>query len=115
MQSGVNHFRNVDMLAGYASSKKVPMPKQAVLGSGLLMFLGGLWIVTGIYVQIGILEIILFLLPVSFMMHDYWNDTDPMQKMTNRVQFTKNMALLGAALMMLQIPTGMLYWGWTPF
>ena len=50
MQSGVNHFRNVDMLAGYASSKKVPMPKQAVLGSGLLMSLVGLWIVTGIYV-----------------------------------------------------------------
>ena len=102
--SGINHFTHTDMLAGYAASKHVPMPKLAVLFSGLLIFLGGLWILTGYFVQIGVLELALFLVPVSFKVHDFWNDTDPNQKMMNRVHFMKNMALLGAALMFLQIP-----------
>lgn len=116
IKSAVNHFMNTSALAGYAASKKVPMPKLAVIGSGLLIFLGGLWILTGIYVGVGVIELALFLIPVSFTMHAYWNDTDPMQKMSNRINFMKNMALLGAALMLLQIPANpALYWGWSPF
>ncbi len=116
IKSAMNHFMNVNALSGYAASKKVPMPKLAVLFSGLLIFLGGLWVVTGIFVQVGVIELAAFLIPVSFMMHDYWNDTDMMTKMGNRTNFMKNMALLGAALMLLQIPANpALYWGWSPF
>lgn len=104
MFSGYNHLAHFNTMAGYAASKHVPMPKIMVMISGLLIFLGGLWILTGYFVQIGVLELALFLIPVTFKMHDFWNDTDPNQKMSNRVNFMKNMALLGAALMFLQIP-----------
>ena len=104
MVAGSNHFTKTEMLANYARSKGVPMPKLAVLFSGLLIFFGGLWVVTGFYIQIGIVELVLFLVPVSFKMHDFWNDTDPNQKMMNMTHFMKNMALIGAALMLLQIP-----------
>ncbi len=113
LKSGINHFVNVNALTGYVASKKVPMPKLAVLFSGLLIFLGGLWIITGDFVAIGVLELSLFLIPTSFIMHAYWNDTDMNMKMSNRTQFMKNMALLGAALMILQIPAA--NWGWTLF
>lgn len=116
MMNGINHFMNVDALAGYAASKKVPMPKVAVLFTGLLLFLGGLWVATGAYVEIGVFELALFLIPTSFIMHDFWNDTDPMQKMINKTNFMKNMALLGAAFMLLQIPVNpALLWGWKFF
>jgi putative oxidoreductase len=116
IMQGINHFMNTNALAGYATSKKVPMPKLAVIFTGLLLFLGGLWILTGAYVEIGVLELALFLIPTSFIMHDFWNDTDPMQKMSNKIQFMKNMALLGAAFMLLQIPANpALFWGWSLF
>ena len=37
-----------------------------------------------------------------FMMHAFWKVQDPMAKMSERVNFTKNMALLGAALILLE-------------
>lgn len=114
MMMGLRHFTNLDALSGYASSKKVPMPKLAVVLSGLLIFLGGLWVLTGTLVKIGVLELVLFLVPVSFIMHDFWNDTDPMQKMSNEINFMKNMALLGAALMLLSIPPSN-SWDWSLF
>jgi hypothetical protein len=45
----------------------------------------------------------LFLIPVSLLMHNYWVETDMMQRINQRVNFQKNVALLGAALMMLMI------------
>jgi len=45
-----------------------------------------------------------FLVPVTFMMHAYWQETDPMQGINQRVNFQKNIALLGAALLLLFIP-----------
>ncbi len=102
--SGINHFAKNEALAGYAASKKVPVPKLAVYLSGLLILLGGLGILLGIYIKISILYIVIFLVVVSFMMHNFWSTTDPMSKMMDMTQFMKNMALLGAALLLLSIP-----------
>jgi hypothetical protein len=37
-------------------------------------------------------------------MHNFWAVNDPTQKMMERIQFMKDMALLGSALMYLAIP-----------
>src|SRR3989344_4850437 len=87
--SGWNHFSKTEMLTSYAGSKGVPIPNTAVLFSGLLIFLGGLSVLTGIMAPLGLWLIIVFLIPVSFKMHDFWKDTDPMQKMSNQVNFMK--------------------------
>lgn len=108
MLAGLNHFMHLKMMSGYAASKKVPMPTLAVIVSGLLLFLGGLWVATGMYVELGVAELALFFVVVTPVMHDFWNDKDPMVKMGNMVNFQKNVALLGAALMLLQISD----WGW---
>ncbi|MBI3633571.1 MAG: DoxX family membrane protein [Candidatus Vogelbacteria bacterium] len=111
--SGYNHFAKLGSMSQYAASKGVPAPKALVSLSGLLILLGGLWILTGVYVGAGVAEISIFLIIVSYKMHDFWKETDPMQQMMQKTQFLKNMALLGAALMLLQIPVG--GWGWTLF
>ncbi len=104
MVSGANHFRHLTTMSGYAASKGVPYPKVAVALSGLLIFLGGASVAAGFYPSVGLLGIIIFLVPVSFIMHSFWNDTDPVARMSNEVNFKKNMALLGAAVMLLAIP-----------
>jgi putative oxidoreductase len=102
--AGFKHFKHLNMMAGYAGSKGVPMPKLAVALSGLLIFLGGAGIILGVYVQLSLCLIILFLLGVTFKMHDYWNITDPAQQMPVKINFDKNIALLGACLIMLALP-----------
>ncbi len=95
----VRHFQvPASAMAGYAASKKVSSPKAMVVLSGLMILLGGLGIITGLFVGISVILIVLFLIPVTFIMHNYWNDTDPQVKMANRVNFMKNIALIGAAL-----------------
>jgi uncharacterized membrane protein YphA (DoxX/SURF4 family) len=98
--NGLNHlFLQTNNLAAYAASKKIPSPKTAVYFSGALIFLGGAGILFWVAPQLSAILIALFLAPVSFLMHDFWNDTDPNMKMVNMVNFTKNMALLGGALL----------------
>jgi len=104
IMNGYNHFKNLKMLTGYAQLKKVPMPKIAVLVTGLMMFLGGLGILLGIYVQLSVFLLSLFLIGTLIKMHRYWEVTDPMARMGEYVNFYKNLGLLGAILMLLAIP-----------
>lgn len=101
---GVNHFRNTGALAGYAASKGVPSPALAVRGSGLLLLLGGAGVLLGAHTGLAVLALALFLVPVTFKMHAFWSVADPNMKMMDYVNFMKNLALLGGALMLLMIP-----------
>ncbi len=101
LMQGITHFTKLEMMTGYAASKKVPMPKAAVTVAGVLLLIGGLGILTGLYISASLMALVLFLVPVSFMMHPYWRETDPQMKMADRVNFMKNMALLGAILILL--------------
>lgn len=103
--NGINHFRQMNMLSGYAGSKKVPYPNLAVGVSGILLLIGGLGILLGVYIEWAVLALVLFFIPVSVMLHNFWAATDPQTKMTDTINFTKNMALMGAVLMLLSIPT----------
>jgi uncharacterized membrane protein YphA (DoxX/SURF4 family) len=103
LMSGLNHFAHVAMLSGYAQSKGVPAPKLAVIVTGLLLLLGGLSVLFGLYPTIGALALLLFLLPVTFMMHAYWKVQDPQMQMGERMNFVKNLALVGAALLLFAI------------
>ena len=102
--SGYNHFKNLRMLTGYAKSKGVPMPREAVLLTGLMMILGGSGILLWIYLKFSILLLVVFLVVTTFTMHQYWKVTDSTQKMGEMANFNKNMALLGALLLLFAIP-----------
>jgi len=101
IHSGYNHFANLPMMAGYTQSKGVPMPKPAVAVTGVLLTFGGLSVMFDFHPVIGLTALILFLVPVTFLMHAYWKIKDPMAKIGDSVNFRKNLALLGAVLMLL--------------
>ena len=102
--NGLNHFTKLQMMSGYAKSKGITAPTLAVPFAGLLLLIGGLTMITGRFVLLGEICLIIFLLPVSFMMHNFWKVEDPMMKMGEMVNFMKNMALLGAVLMIMTFP-----------
>jgi uncharacterized membrane protein YphA (DoxX/SURF4 family) len=103
--SGVNHFIGFGMMTQYAKMKGVPFPAIAQGLTGLMLLFGGVSILFGIYPYIGIVLLVAFLLPVSFMMHNFWKIEDPQLRMADKVNFMKNIALLGAILMLLAIPS----------
>jgi putative oxidoreductase len=102
--TGVHHFTGLKMMAGYAGSKGVPAPKLVVAGAGVLLIIGGLSIILGFQPLIGIAAIVLFFIGVTPVMHNFWTVPDPQHRMNERINFTKNLALLGSTLMFLAIP-----------
>ncbi|MBF8266609.1 MAG: hypothetical protein HW388_117 [Dehalococcoidia bacterium] len=107
-----NHFTKSKMMAPYAASKGVPLPAVAVPGTGVLLALGGLSVALGFYTWVGALLLVVFLVPVAFIMHNFWTVKDPQMKMLEMVNFTKNLGLAGALLMVLAYAVES---DWSPF
>jgi len=49
---------------------------------------------------------VFFLVPVTFMMHNFWAVKDPMMQQFQTAMFLKNISMLGAALFFTQVGTG---------
>jgi uncharacterized membrane protein YphA (DoxX/SURF4 family) len=99
INSGMGHFKNVEHMGGYAEAKGVPFPKLSVYLSGVTFLLGGLSILLGFWVSIGALLIIVTMLPVTFMMHNFWTLDDPEAKQNDQIHFFKNLSIIGAAFL----------------
>ena len=98
INSGISHLTKLGAMTGYAQYKKVRAAKLSVVVSGLMILLGGLYIVFGVYADLGALLIAIFLIPTAFMMHAFWKETDATAKQSEQAQFFKNISLAGAAL-----------------
>ena len=99
INSGLAHLTKLEAMTGYAQFKKVPAPKLAVIVTGLMIILGGLYIAFGVFVDLGALFIAVFCLVSAFMMHNFWTISDAQAKQGETINFFKNLALAGAALM----------------
>lgn len=104
-----NHLVKGSHMVGYAASKGVPSPKLAIFVGGILLMIGGLSVVLGVYPVIGVIALVVFLVPVTFKMHAYWSIQDPGARMNEKIAFEKNVALIGAALTLLAVTTPWLY------
>ncbi|CAA9427954.1 MAG: hypothetical protein AVDCRST_MAG01-01-2720 [uncultured Rubrobacteraceae bacterium] len=98
IMSGINHFTNAGMMSGYAKSKNVPGAYLAVVGTGVMLVLGGLSVLLGLFPVVGLVLIVVFLLPTSVIIHNFWTVEDPQARAAEQINFLKNLALAGAAL-----------------
>ena len=102
LYNGINHFKHRQMMAQYTEAKGIPSPDLAVIGSGIGMALGGASIISGVQPKWGAAAIAAFLAAASPAMHDFWN-ADESSKQSDMINFSKNMALLGAALILVSV------------
>jgi uncharacterized membrane protein YphA (DoxX/SURF4 family) len=99
--SGLNHFINMKILADLVRQKGIPFPVElSVAVTGLMMLLGGLTIILGVYTYIGMALIILFLLSAMIFVHRFWEMSDPMARMMEMILFMRNAAYIGVLLML---------------
>jgi putative oxidoreductase len=102
--AGPGHFA-ANTIA-FAASKGVPLAAIAVPLSGIIAMAGGLSIAAGYKAKWGGWLIVLFLVPVTVMIHDFWAMTDPNMVQVNQIMFMKNLSMLGAALLITHFGSG---------
>jgi uncharacterized membrane protein YphA (DoxX/SURF4 family) len=74
--------------------------------SGVVAIAGGLSILLGYRAKLGAWLIVLFLIPVTLMLHKFWTVQDPMMAQIQMILFMKNVSMLGGALLISQFGAG---------
>lgn len=105
LASGLGHLTRTSMMAAYAASRGVPksIAPAVVVGSGVLIVAGGLMVLFGVWGDLGALLLAVFLVPTALIMHGPWGVTDAQARMMEQTQLLKDLALAGAALMILAL------------
>ena len=81
-----------------AAAHGVPLPGLLVPLSGIIALLGGLSVLLGFQTRLGAGLLIIFLVPVTLVMHNFWSVSDPMTHQLEMAMFMKNVTMLGGAL-----------------
>ncbi len=84
----------------------MPLASIAVPLSGVVAIAGGLSILLGYRAKLGAWLIVLFLIPVTLMLHKFWTVQDPMMAQIQMILFMKNVSMLGGALLISQFGAG---------
>jgi putative oxidoreductase len=98
LKAGLTHFSNETI--SYAASQGVPLASAAVPVAGVLALAGGLSVALGYKTRFGALLLVLFLVPVTLMMHRFWGLSDPQAAMMQQIMFLKNVSMLGGAILL---------------
>lgn len=98
--NGTRHLKDHRDYTAFAKVSKVPKPQTFIFGTAILLILGGLGILFNIYINLAIVLLVIFLVPTSIMMHAFWKSDNPGEKAAMKVAFLKNMAILGALLLL---------------
>jgi putative oxidoreductase len=102
--AGFGHFTHQEI--AYAAAQGIPNAGVLVPASGILAIVGGLSVLLGFHGKLGAWLLVLFLVPVTLMMHNFWAVKDPMMQQIQMAMFLKNISMLGSALFFTQIGTG---------
>lgn len=95
--SAMGHLTQSEMMGQYSAAKGVPAARASVIASGVLILVGGLMVLLGLWGDLGALLLIVFLVPTNYFMHAYWKEADP-ERRGDQVNFNKNVGLVGGAL-----------------
>jgi uncharacterized membrane protein YphA (DoxX/SURF4 family) len=100
---GLNHFMDLETMAGYAEFKGLPAPAFSVIASGAVLVLGGIGVAAGAFPVVAAGGLAFFLLVSAVTMHDFWSVDDPEEKQNEMTSFLKNLYGAGAALALLAV------------
>lgn len=90
----------------FAAARGVPLASVLIPLSGILILLGGLSILLGYKARYGAWLIVIYLVPLTLLLHRFWGVEDPMRAGLQQVMFLKNLSMLGAALIIAYFGSG---------
>ena len=101
--SAVAHLTDKGEMAGYAESRGVKPGRPAVLVSGVVILVGAVLVVLGLWIDVGAILLGLFTLSTAVLMHNFWTEKKSQARQTEMIQFMKDLALTGAAVILLYL------------
>jgi putative oxidoreductase len=104
IMAGFGHFSSQEI--AFAAAQGVPLASVAVPLSGILAVIGGLSIALGYKARWGAALIVLFLVPVTITMHNFWSVSDPVVAQDQMAHFMKNISLIGSAFFIFYFGSG---------
>jgi len=69
-----------------------------LIGAIFLLLFGGTLVLLGYRARLGAVLLLLYWIPVTFIVHAFWNDPEPAKRLQS-VLFMKNLAIAGGLLM----------------
>ena len=90
----------------FAAQQGVPLPGVLVPLAGLISLAGGLSVILGYRARLGAWLLVVFLVPVTIILHNFWAVTDPMMAQMQLGFFMGNLSRLGGALLIAHFGAG---------
>lgn len=91
---------------GWAAQQGVPLATLLVPLAGLISLAGGVSVILGYRARLGAWLLLLFLVPVTGMMHNFWAVKDPAMAQMQEGFFIANLSRIGAALLIAHFGAG---------
>ncbi len=102
--SGIFHFSSGAI--HLAERHGVPLAFILVPIANIISLLGGLSILLGYKARYGAILLVIHLVCVTFLMHRFWELSDPLMITLQRALFMKNLSMLGACLLIIYFGSG---------
>ncbi len=90
----------------FGAQQGVPLPGVLVPLAGLISLGGGLSVILGYRARLGAWLLVLFLVPVTIMLHNFWAVKDPMMAQMQLGFFLANVSRIGGALFITHFGAG---------
>jgi putative oxidoreductase len=107
LQSGFDKVLNYNKALGLMAARGVPEPQILLPLAIAVLFIGGIMVLVGWKARWGALALIVFMIPATLYFHGYWSYPEALQ-LNQFHHFVKNLAIIGALLMLLGMGSGAL-------
>ena len=91
--------------AAQMAEKNLPMVEVLLVVSIIIELTAALMIMLGWRARLGALALLLWMIPVTVLYHNFWTMVD-MEQFINRIMFLKNISLMGAMLYIISYGSG---------
>ena len=92
---------NFSQVAGYMTIEGDPASQAMLVGAIVFLVAGSLALIFGFKARIGATLLLIFLVLATYYFHDFWAFEDAAERQMQMIQFMKNMALMGAMLLVI--------------
>ena len=103
--SGISKIGGWEGTSQFMAAQGMPLVPFFLVGAIALNLVGGLSVLVGYRARWGAFLLVVFLVPTTFIFHDFWALEGAAASM-QRIQFLKNLSLLGGLLMVVAFGPG---------
>lgn len=104
--AGIVKFMSYDATAAFMAVKGLPSVPYLLYAAAILEILCGLALIFGFWTRLAAVILLLYLIPVTYIFHDFWNVPSPELRYLQLWMFLKNLAIFGGLLYVISVGAG---------